>query len=154
MFSLRRKRNNCGPPCSMCYAPVLCHKIVTKNMIFHAKCFPCFLCGDNSGNRYENMMYSNGYHRLCQPCCGCGKPFQHIRDHAKYCTKRCETYAPVMDVVYVSSMRSRQTLPKVLLVMIYEFVYSEKPPKIQYFLSEYTRDLIAETERKHQLRLM
>ena len=47
MLSLRGKRNNCGPPCELCFSPVLSDKIYRKNRVYHLRCFPCKLCKKN-----------------------------------------------------------------------------------------------------------
>lgn len=119
MWSLVEKsRNRCGPPCQRCFAPVIGggfkseHKRRTR--VYHFECFPCRLC-KKSGT---GTILENGYHRTCDPCTGCGKPFQ--RSNPKdCCSRRCTTRAPVMDIVYVASFRANARLPKDLLIKIF-----------------------------------
>jgi len=155
MSSRRWKRNNCGPPCHSCWAPILDEKaMIVKRNSFHMRCFPCRFCKKSKNG---DIMFRNGYHHDCQPCKGCGKPFNHSDRDVKYCTKRCETSAPVMDIILVSTRRKNIYIPKVILKEIHGFLYGRvfvRKVEFPRVLSDKTISYIAEIEEKYRLRLL
>jgi len=155
MLSHRGKRNNCGPPCNSCYAPILDNNVmILRRNNYHMKCFPCHFCKKRKNG---DIMLKNGYHNLCQPCKGCGKPFFHLEKYVKYCTKRCETSSPIMDIILVSALRRNIYVPKVILKEIHGFLYGRvfiKKIEIPRVLSDQTVLYIARIEEKHRLRLL
>lgn len=146
-----KSRNNCGPPCHRCFAPVIGggFKSKRRTWVYHFKCFPCRLC-KKSGS---DTILPNGYHPKCSPCIGCTKPFQHSNPTIGFCSRRCSTKAPVMDIVHVASFRAHARLPKVLLIKIFLFTYEVKP-KVQYSLSLDVVRYLKMIEEKHRKRLV
>lgn len=155
MLSLRGKRNNCGPPCELCFSPVLSDKIYRKNRVYHLRCFPCKLCKKNGRcidiyGVKETCVLHNGYHHHCQPCLGCGKPYTHT-DRDRYCSKKCKSSSLVVGIVYVASIRRGTPLPKVIMKMIYRFTYVAKPKKPLFYLCRNTIMMIAKSEERNRL---
>jgi hypothetical protein len=135
------KKSRIGPQCDFCMTAITDNFLYDTNKKYHIECFRCKLCGIINKN---NPVQKNGYHYNCQPCFGCIKPFEHL--YSIYCSEWCKTKAPIISLIYISSIRNNTPLYKDILYMIYVFAYG---PIQNIGLSIETKQMIHNIEKKY-----
>lgn len=139
------KIETCGPSCDVCCYPVTGTPYRKGSKNFHIECFTCNFCFEAYTFR-RKFVLPNGFHVSCSPCIGCCRPFDH-QSKSGYCSTRCASKAPIIDIVAISAKRKGIYIPKNLLKEIYKFLYKLVAVEIQS-LSEETLSIISQAERR------
>lgn len=140
------KKETCGPSCHSCSYAVTGTPYRKGSKNFHIECFTCNFCYEAYTFR-RKFVLPNGFHVSCSPCIGCCRPFDH-QSKSGYCSTRCASKAPIIDIVAISAKRKGIYIPKNLLKEIYKFLYKLVAVEIQS-LSEETLSIISQAERRH-----
>jgi hypothetical protein len=140
------KKETCGPSCHSCSYAVTGTPYRKGSKNFHIECFTCNFCYEAYTFR-RKFVLPNGFHVSCSPCIGCCRPFDH-QSKSGYCSTRCASKAPIIDIVAISAKRKGIYIPKNLLKEIYKFLYKLVAVEIQS-LSEETLSIIYQAERRH-----